>query len=477
MSRRFISFCILISGLFGQLTFAVTAQDHVVAPDLRHVLANAAAGAYVDVIVRLPKQVSFDAADTEERVRRAPHVTKQLRISAESGQAPVLNWLRSNGVERIRPLWINNSIAVSIRADLVDRLAAFPGVEEIQLDSSIELAEPLYEAASTDEWNLGAIGAPALWHMGFTGRGMVVATMDSGVDLSHPELSDKWRGGSNGWFDPNGEHAAPHDADGHGTQVMGIILGGDRGGSAIGVAPDARWIAVKVFDDKGRSSLSRIHEGFQWLLDPDGDPATDDSPDLVNSSWAIQGSLNRCDLEFREDLRALRAAGIAVVWAAGNAGPYQSSSYSPANYPESFAVGASARFMPTPALTSSRGPSPCEGAKYPTVLAPGVGIRTCDLTFGGVIANSYVSVSGTSFAAAHVTGAMALLMQAAPRFSSGTLERALKRAARNSPGEPDNDSGYGMIDVERALWLLPMPRAARNDPVSGLPGRSRAVRR
>jgi bacillopeptidase F len=284
MSKRFISFCILISGLFGQLIFAITAQDHVVAPDLRHVLANAAAGAYIDVIVRLPKQVSFDAADTEERVRLAPYVTEQLRISAESGQAPVLNWLRSNGVERIRPLWINNSIAVSIRADLVDRLATFPGVEAIQLDSPVELAEPLHEAASTDEWNLGAIGAPELWSMGFTGRGIVVATMDSGVDLSHPELSGKWRGGSNGWFDPNGEHEAPYDADGHGTQVMGIILGGARGGSAIGVAPEARWIAVKVFDDKGRSSLSRIHEGFQWLLDPDGDPATDDSPDVVNSS-------------------------------------------------------------------------------------------------------------------------------------------------------------------------------------------------
>ena len=65
-----------------------------------------------------------------------------------------------------------------------------------------------------------------VWELGYTGRGVVVATMDTGVDLAHPDLRRKWRGGSNSWFDPHDEEAMPYDALGHGTQAMGIVLGG-----------------------------------------------------------------------------------------------------------------------------------------------------------------------------------------------------------------------------------------------------------
>jgi bacillopeptidase F len=102
--------------------------------------------------------------------------------------------------------------------------------------------------------------------------------MDTGVDYLHPDLADKWRGGANSWYDPNGEHATPYDANGHGTGVMGILVGGTAGGTAIGVAPGAQWIAVKLFDDTGEASESDIHLGLQWFLDPDGNPDTDDVP-------------------------------------------------------------------------------------------------------------------------------------------------------------------------------------------------------
>ena len=209
------------------------------------------------------------------------------------------------------------------------------------------------------QWNLNSIRGPELWNLGYTGAGVVVANMDTGVDANHPDLAGKWRGGSNSWYDPNGEHDTPYDADGHGTRVMGIIVGGDNGGSAIGVAPDSTWIAVKIFNDKGQASYSAVHEGFQWLLDPDGDPDTDDSPDVVNNSWGLDESLNECVTEFEADVQALRTSGIAVVFSAGNSGPYPSSSLSPANYPESFAVGAVDETM-TIAPFSSRGPSACD---------------------------------------------------------------------------------------------------------------------
>ena len=163
--------------------------------------------------------------------------------------------------------------------------------------------------------------------------------MDSGVDPDHPDLKARYRGGSNSWYDPHGQHSAPFDADGHGTQVMGVMVGGASGGSAIGVAPEARWIAVKIFDDSGKAPLSAIHQGFQWLLDPDGDPDTDDAPDVVNNSWGFVENLNECVEEFQSDVEALRAADIGVVFAAGNGGPLPATSISPANLPGSFSVG------------------------------------------------------------------------------------------------------------------------------------------
>ena len=75
--------------------------------------------------------------------------------------------------------------------------------------------------------NLKLIGVEPAWARGITGKGIVVALLDSGVDMNHPEFEARWRGGSNSWFDPYDEHPeGPMDASGHGTQMLGVILGG-----------------------------------------------------------------------------------------------------------------------------------------------------------------------------------------------------------------------------------------------------------
>src|SRR5262245_62300138 len=156
---------------------------------------------------------------------------------------------------------------------------------------------------------------------------------------------------------------------------MGVMVGGDAGGSSVGVAPDATWIAVKIFNDRGTATSSGIHQGFQWLLDPDGNPATADAPDVVNDSWTM--STSGCLLDFQPDLANLRAAGILPVFSAGNYGPLSGSSRSPANLPEAFAVGATDD-ADVVDLSSGRGPSACGQPVYPQLVAPGVGIRTTD---------------------------------------------------------------------------------------------------
>jgi len=284
--------------------------------------------------------------------------------------------------------------------------------------------------------------------MGYKGLGVTVAILDSGVDATHPDLWEQYRGGTNSWFDPFGQHATPFDVAGHGTAVASVAVGRNASGSAIGVAPDALWIAARVFDDTGYTTVSRIHEVLQWVIDPDGNPATNDAPDVVNASWGF--SAGACNNEFSTELQLLRAAGIAVVFSAGNSGPAPETSVSPGNTVGALSVGAIDVNDNVPAF-SSRGPSICDGAIDPELVAPGETVLTADTSFG-LGGSAYRSMSGTSFAAPHVTGALALLLSARPDAIVENLESILRDTARDlgSMG-PDNDYGYGALDVFSAM--------------------------
>jgi len=408
------------------------------------------------IIVKLRDQANLMAARGPNRAARLESVVKLLRAKADSSQQGMRAFLeeklRRGDVKELVPLWIFNGLAVTATRDVVLELATRPDVLSIIPDRTI--LEPAMGAAGAadttpPEASLTVIEAPAIWDLGFRGQGVVVANMDSGVDVNHPDLAAQWRGGSNSWFDPNGQHpSVPTDVSGHGTWTMGVLAGGDSGGTDIGVAPSSRWIAVKIFDDSGTARVSRIHAGFQWLLDPDGNPATPDAPHVVNNSWGFASP--GCDLEFQPDLQALRAALITPVFAAGNHGPAAATSVSPANYPEALAVSATDN---SDALYpySSRGPSACGEPEttYPEVTAPGVSIRTSDL-YGG-----YIPATGTSLAAPHVAGALAVLISAFPDVPPAQLEAALLATAVDlGLPAPDNDYGNGRIDVQAAFqWL------------------------
>lgn len=375
-----------------------------------------------------------------------------LRRQADSSQKNAINLLKKGNARRIIQLWSINALAATAKPEVIQRLAALPQVESIKLDATLAAPSPEPSATTMPEWNLDAVNVPGLWSDGLSGLGTVVAAMDTGVDVYHPDLADNWRGGTNSWYDPNGEHATPYDASGHGTQSLSVAVGGDAGGSAIGVAPAAQWIAVKIFNDAGVATLSGIHQGFQWLLDPDGDPVTVDAPDVVNNSWGFPGTAGECYAEFAQDIEVLKTAGIAVVFAAGNQG--DGGSVSPADNPDAFGIGAVDASYNV-ASFSSRGPSACDGGFFPAAVAPGVGVRTADLTVGGLFPDSYATLSGTSYAAPHVAGTMALLRQAHPDASPAQLEEAITAAATDIAATGvDNDSGYGLLDAVAARnWL------------------------
>ncbi|MES9991430.1 MAG: Calx-beta domain-containing protein [Candidatus Thiodiazotropha sp.] len=376
---------------------------------------------------------------------------RSLKDQIAEPKSKLLKRLHQHGIKvQLKSLWAINAVALQLPADLVDDIAAMPEVEQITVDMRLSMSESRVDEVTVDPlWNLLNINTDQLWLQGVTGEGVTVAIMDSGVELNHPDLTENWRGGSNSWFDPYQQHELPTDTAGHGTQALGIILAGDESGYQIGMAPEAEWIAAKIFDNANESTLSAIHESFQWLLDPDGDPMTDDAPDLVNNSWGFSNTINECYQEFSEDIRLLREAGIGVVFSAGNFGPASESSISPANDPGALSVGSVDQSNQID-LLSSRGPGACDGGVFPKLVAPGSLIFTTDL-----LPSAYNIVSGTSFSAPHVTGAMVLLKSAFPEATLSQLETALYDSAQDlGTAEADDEYGYGLIDVAAAYRLL-----------------------
>lgn len=450
MKVRFIS--MLITALFA-LCFPTPSVAGVIESDVLAEIRDVGIHGEIPIIVGFSDKLDITQFKEADKRHRRERMVRALKEKAAASQAQTVGLLKRRGLEKFTSLWAVNALAVKANADLIGELSMLEGVEGIRMDYRITSPIAMAGTPTTTEWNINAIRAPEVWAMGITGGSVVVAGMDTGVDINHATLNVQWRGGFNSWYDPNAEHLTPYDAAGHGTQTMSLMVGGLSNGEAIGVAPSAKWIAVKIFDDAGYAYYSTIHQGFQWLLDPDGNPSTDDAPDVVNNSWGI-ASINNCIIEFQSDIRTLKTAGIAVVFAAGNYGPGYNTSISPANNQGGFSTGAVDRSLNIAAF-SSRGPSACGGAIFPSVSAPGVNVRTANLTSGGANPDSYAYVSGTSFSAPHASGVMALIINGFPGVSVQKIEDSITGSATDAGlGGADNVYGYGILNAAKAYTVL-----------------------
>lgn len=447
---------ILFAMVAAMLTSAASAA--VIAPELSREIARSKRGERIPVIIQMADRVAHDRLAVRDRRFRDNALLRALKKKADETQRPIDRQLEQHGATGKSQLWLINAIAATVPVQAIGDIARNPAVGRIQYDATIPFSATRSSSAASAGWNLNVLRVTDVWDLGNAGNGAVVANMDTGVDLEHPDLAARWRGGANSWFDPYGEHTTPYDFNGHGTQTMGLMAGGSESGVAIGIAPGAQWIAAKIYDDAGNGTLSGIHRAFQWLLDPDGNPATLDAPDVVNASWGLSGAAGACNLEFDEDIQALNAAGIALVFAAGNSGPSAGTSASPANNPLAFSAGAVDESLVID-YQSSRGPSGCDGTIFPDLAAPGVNVVTSDLSFGGL--PLYASVSGTSYASSHVAGVMALLAVAFPSASVAELRAALTESAQDlGVGGADNTFGHGLVDALSAYQFLTAVQSA-----------------
>ncbi|MGP4083062.1 S8 family serine peptidase, partial [Pseudalkalibacillus sp. R45] len=322
-------------------------------------------------------------------------------------------------------------MAVTANKEVMEQLAAFPEVAKV-LPNEVRQLQPMPQStkASTQpkadeknetnaiEWNVERIGAPAVWDMGIDGSGTVVANIDTGVQWNHPGLVEQYRGydpanpdapsHEMNWFDATAGQETPYDDQGHGTHTMGTMVGAEPDGSnQVGVAPGAKWIAVKAFTAAGGTDVDLLEAG-EWIIAPtdaDGNLHPEMAPDVVNNSWGGGPGL---DEWYRPMVQNWRAADIFPEFSAGNTtifnpgGP--GSVATPANYPESFATGAT-DINDNLASFSLEGPSPYDEIK-PDVSAPGVNIRST------VPGSAYEGGwNGTSMAGPHVSAVVALLRQ------------------------------------------------------------------
>ena len=295
MSQRVCNFAaVMILGV--SVVFSASPEvASGLSPELESLVAVSSPGDEIAVVIGLADRLDLDEFALLTKSARRTALVSSLRVKAAMAEAPVRRFLADRGATRVRSLWAIGGLAARVRADAMRDLARLPGVANVRLDGVFDLPEAAPKVAADADWNLETIGAPDLWSRGIDGEGVVVAVVDSGVDADHEDLGFRWRGGANSWFDPYGEHPTPlrrHRPRHPGDRPR--PWWGRHGLTAIGVAPGARWIAGKTFNDNGQSTFSATHEIFQWLLDPDGNPATDDAPDVVNNSWGFRDLPGEC---------------------------------------------------------------------------------------------------------------------------------------------------------------------------------------
>ncbi|HKT05777.1 MAG TPA: S8 family serine peptidase, partial [Rugosimonospora sp.] len=387
---------------------------------------------------------------------RRAEVYRRLVRTAEESQQPLRRELSRLHLS-YTPYYLVNGLEVDggpvVRAWLsrrsdVDRVLLSPRLRPLPRPGA-----PLtgtVRPGGSPQWNVRLVGADRVWATGDTGTGVVVGTSDSGVDGTHPALAAGFRGGTDSWYDPWDRTRTPTDHGGHGTHTLGTAVG--RNG--IGIAPGAQWIGC-VNLERNLANPARYLDCLQFMLAPfpyGGDPFTagrpDRAADVLTNSWGC-APIEGCDRSaLRGAVDALTTAGVFVVAAAGNAGPRCGSiSDPPAPYPDTLTVGAVDRDGAL-APFSSRGP--VSGASKPDLLAPGAGVVSA-LPGGG-----YRALDGTSMAAPHVAGVVALVWSANPALR-GDIARTTALLRATATRVPTDSCGgqAGIVDAYAAV------RAAR----------------
>jgi major intracellular serine protease len=258
-------------------------------------------------------------------------------------------------------------------------------------------------------YGVNQLQAPEIWAQGEKGSGIVVAVLDTGIDMLHPDLKPNIIDGRN--FTNEGSKDNYQDLNGHGTHVAGTIAGVENDKGIVGVAPEAKLLIGKVLDRNGSGSYKSIIDGIKWATKWKG--KNGEKTRII--SMSLGGSFDDRDLE--EAILEACAKGIVVVVASGNEGNndeiggQESFEYGyPALYNECITVGAIDENRKIAYFSNTH--------KQVDVVAGGVDVLSTYPT------NQYARLSGTSMATPHIAGVIALLIKLGEKKFKRELEEA-----------------------------------------------------
>ncbi|MFV9510865.1 S8 family peptidase [Tepidibacillus sp. LV47] len=273
------------------------------------------------------------------------------------------------------------------------------------------------------QWNLPIIDTELGWNLTKGKKDIVIAVIDTGVDLTHPEFQGKLVKGVN-IIDPN---RLPMDDDGHGTHVAGIIAANTNNGQGIaGITWYNKIMPIKVLDQSGAGTLFDVAQGIIW--------ATDHGADVINLSLG-----NYAESKYLHDaILYAYSKNVVLVAATGNDNTNQLSY--PAAYPEVIGVSAIAPDEQRAEFSNY--------GKYVDVVAPGVNIAS---TYPN---NRYAALSGTSMASPHVAALAALIKSSYPKLTNREIKKIITKTATDL-GIRGRDPyfGYGEINIWKAVEL------------------------
>lgn len=364
---------------------------------------------------------------------------------------------QSGAIKPLRLYSVINAFAALVTPEGLRQLSAMSGVEQIIANKEIQWIDPVHVAPAQrstgdDElpYDFKEIGLDKLMTEmpEIRGKGVKIGILDTGSSV-HPLLADRFAAFYD--CDTNQKSNTPKDYGSHGTHVSGTMVGKNETGFRFGVAPEAK---LEVAGSQLRfTGAAQIIAGMDYMLDPDGNPSTADMPRAVNNSWRWLWDMDQDPAVemFYKAVTAWEAAGILPVFAAGNEGPVAKTIGYPSAHPVVLTIGATGADGKI-ASFSSRGPGKFRGTETqkPEITAPGVNIVS------SLPNNATGSMSGTSMASPHVTGAVALVLQANANLNPAQIKELLIKTAdpaaiRQGQGPWNPVYGFGKLNVYAAV--------------------------
>lgn len=440
-------------------------------------------------------KLSTRADATLDKKTRRDILVEELKLFSEESQQEVLSILqaetRSHKVTNIRTHWLSNAISCTANRDVIYLLAQHPDIELIGYDEIVKMifdeekqSANYRQQADEEETsltdNIIMVNADKVWEMGYTGKGVIVAVIDTGVNYNHADLADHlWDGGAQ--YPHHGYNTIDNNDDtmdraGHGTHCAGTICGDGTSGILTGIAPDATLMCLKALDDSGSGNASSINAAMEFAIE--------NHADILSMSLGIlcPSATNKAMLR-RTCVKALDLGVVATV-AVGNHGQNMTPDaqvpnnvLAPADCPPPWlhpdqqknpgelscvvAVGA-VDYNENMYENGSVGPVtwsdivefsdyPYNDSKIglirPDVCAPGVGIKSLDHNNN----NGYNLKTGTSMATPCVAGVIALMLEKQNNFTPAEVCMTLETTAKKLTETKSNMFGTGLIDAFKAI--------------------------